>query len=421
MSLKYFPIKQGVACPQKWTWNTLRLYDGTTSSCHRVKPVELDLDNFKNFHNYQTWLDHRNLMLSGKFPKAGCEYCEKIETAGGISDRLTHSKSLYLSPPELEIDPTSIYVTPRVLEVFLDNVCNLSCIYCDESNSSRIEQENKKFGYLKNNTTHLISEINKSQNFDLLTDKFFEYLNENYHHLRRLHILGGEPFYQKSFDRLMDFIANNKNPELELNIVTNLTPTTAKLEKFVKLSRQLLIDNKIKRIDITASLDCLGKEQEYVRNGLNLELWKTNFDLLAKHKWITLNINSTISALTIGTMPDLIKYINVIKSFRKVHHTFGYVDGRQHLNCDIFGPDFFKDTFTNILQLMPMSTDWEIAQKEYMTGLSHRYANSTVDTENLNNLQVYLDELDRRRNQNWRLIFPCINKYLTEILSNVVQ
>jgi hypothetical protein len=196
MSDKYFPIKKGVACQLKWTWNTIRLQEGTSSSCHRVEPLFLTPETFDNFHNDEKWLDQRKMQLAGKFPQAGCQYCETIEKAGGVSDRMTHLKIPNLYPLELDIDPEAIHVTPRILEVFLDNVCNLRCVYCDESNSSRIEAENKKFGYVKE-FTNLIP-IPRHSNYDQLVEKFFAYLEKNYTGLRRLQILGGEPFYQKS-------------------------------------------------------------------------------------------------------------------------------------------------------------------------------------------------------------------------------
>ena len=64
-------------------------------------------------------------MLSGKWPTvenggAGyCNYCKKIEDAGGTSDRMHHLTIPNLSPRELDEDLNSTSVTPKILEVFL--------------------------------------------------------------------------------------------------------------------------------------------------------------------------------------------------------------------------------------------------------------------------------------------------------------
>lgn len=412
MEKKFFPIKQGVACQLKWTWHTLRLYDGISMSCHRVDKVVLDPATFDNFHNHETWVTQRNTMLEGKFPQSGCQYCENIEKNGGVSDRLTHLKIPDLYPAELDIDPLTVVVTPRILEVYLDNTCNMSCIYCDESNSSQIRAENLKFGHIEiNNVLEINQSKPKHRDFDALTDKFFEYLETNYSQLKKLNVLGGEPFFQQSFKRLQSFIQNNKNPELELTIVTNLKLPKKMLEEFVTTMRQTLVDRKIARLDITVSLDCFGREQEYVRYGLDFVKFKENFEFLAQQRWITLNINSTITSLTIKTMPDMIRYIKTFLKNRKIFWSFGLVDNRPWLHPIVFGGEFFKDDFEIILKEMPNLTEWDKNQKQYMEGIFKHISGSTVNLEDMRNLEEYLNEIDRRRNLDWRKVFPWLEQH----------
>ena len=38
------------------------------------------------------------------------------------------------------------HVTPRLLEVYFSNLCNMSCTYCSAKFSSVIQHENEKFG-----------------------------------------------------------------------------------------------------------------------------------------------------------------------------------------------------------------------------------------------------------------------------------
>jgi hypothetical protein len=123
---RYFPIKTDTACQLKWNWSTLRLYNGITSSCHRVQGDPITTDDFDSFHNTPKKLADRQLMLQGQWPVGGCEYCQKIEQAGGHSDRMFHLDIPNMTPPELDTNVVAVEVTPKIVEVYFDNVCNMS-------------------------------------------------------------------------------------------------------------------------------------------------------------------------------------------------------------------------------------------------------------------------------------------------------
>lgn len=419
MTSRTFPIRTGVACPLKWSWNTLRLPEASTACCHRVISTDpLTVENFQNFHNHPIWIEHRKMQLAGEFPgqgtKKGCQYCAHIEAQGGISDRLYHMDQVGMSPPELETDPKAVNVTPTVLEVFINNICNMSCIYCDESNSTQIHDENRRYGYSVPGSSgrKIIPLVNKSDRIDELVDQFFLWLDKNYHHLEKLNILGGEPFYQREFFRLIDFVTTNQNQKLYFTVVSNLMVSRKILEQFVDQMHHAFQTGKVARVCITASIDCFGVEQEYVRYGLNLEQWKQNFEFLCSHRWIDININNTITSLTIKTLPDLLTYINQIRQTRNIHHAFGLVDGRPHLHPRIFGPGFFDQDFEHILTLMTDYSDPDFARLNYMKGLIKSINANTIDLTEQHNLKCYLDEIDRRRNLNWRLVFPWLSEKL---------
>lgn len=418
---RVFPIKQGVACQLKWSWNTLRLAESSSASCHRVQGVKLTPENFADIHNHPTWVEHRQLQLNGMFPQAGCEYCESIEKSGGVSDRILHSHEEDVYPPELDTDPLAVQVTPRMLEVFINNRCNLACIYCDESNSTKIHHENKKFGYgVKgiNDTLPIVRKIIPQvpfvDDYDALLEEFFKYLDSKYSTLRKLNVLGGEPFYQKEFFRLVDFLADRENKNLDFTVVSNLMVSRTVLEEYVDKMKFMLTKRKLRQLNITASLDCFGPEQEYVRHGVELEKWKENFEYLAKHKWIYITVNNTITSLTIKTLPELIMYINDIRKHRHINHSFSLVDGRPHLHPEIFGPDYFEQELARVISLMPTVDTWSQKSVEYMQGIKNRLARSTEDKTKQNYLKLYLDEIDRRRGTDWRSVFPWLKQHISQ-------
>lgn len=423
---KFFPIKQGVACQLKWTWNTLRLQEATSACCHRVVAVDLTPENFSDIHNHPTWIKHREMQLQGVFPQDGCQYCENIEKEGGISDRILHLDEKGISPPELDYNPLATQVTPRILEVFINNRCNLACIYCDESNSTRIQHENQKFGYETRGIDRslplaqkIIPKVQLSNRFDELLETFFVYLDSKYHDLRKLHVLGGEPFYQKEFFRLVDFLATKTNPDLNFTVVSNLMVSRSILEDFVAQMKRILVDRRLKRVDITASIDCLGPAQEYLRYGIDLDQWFDNFEYLGRHKWIYLTVNNTITSLSIKTMPDLLRYINDLRKTRRINHAFGLVDGKPHLHPDVFGAGYFHDDFDSIISLMDKSSEWGQRSQDYMKGIQKQLDSSHKDITLQKYLGLYLDEIDRRRDTDWKNTFPWLAEHFKKHI-NVV-
>ena len=407
----YFPISIEPACQLKWTWSTIHLYTGETNSCHRVNEQKIDPENFQNFHNLPKKVNDRKLMLDGIWPAGGCEYCKDIEASGGKSDRMFQKEIPNLSPPELINNPLAVEVSPRIVEVYLNNICNMSCIYCEDKFSSKIEQENIRFGEFKIDGLEIKNNSKKTENFEKLTSEFWKWINKNYLTLRRLHILGGEPFYQKEFNQCLDFLESHSNPNLEFNIVSNLKLSHDKLVIILERIKNLIVQNKIKRFDLTASIDCWGESQEYIRYGINFEQWKKNFEYICGQKWITVNINQTITSLSLDSTVKLIEYINTFKKQRKIGHYFMYCKKPSFFNPAIFPKNFFNTHLDAIINTMETETWQGKHAKDLMIGFKHYFNSNDGDNLEIKKLIMYLNELDRRRNLNWRLVFPWLIEF----------
>lgn len=409
MSKKYFPIHTDTACLLKWSWTTLYLNTGVSSTCHRTSKYPLTVENFNNFHNNPLVLEDRKQMLKGQWPVDNCSYCRKIEESGGTSDRMVQLTMSDLVPPELDTDPTSIVVTPTVVEVFFNNTCNLGCLYCNPSLSSTINSENQKYGIFKQDGLNLYP---VTGHFKDLFPSFQEWFDTGFSTLKRLHVLGGEPLYQKEFDKLLDKIEEQGNPDCVLNIVTNLMVDQQRLQSYVERFKKILITKKLKRIDITCSIDCWGPEQEYVRWGLKLIPWEQNFNYLLKQKWLTININQTISSLTIKTMPELLVKLNSWRELRPVGHWFsGITPGPSYMKAEIFSNTEFQNSFEQILSLMPDTTEENKKIKSYMIGIIKQIETSSFNPYEIKKLIIFLNEKDRRRGTNWETVFPWLKGY----------
>jgi len=416
MSDKFFPIKTDTACQLKWNWSTIRLDTGITRSCHRVNSDILTVDTFDQFHNTPKKIADRKLMLNSMWPD-GCEYCKNIEDSGGYSDRMLHLTIPNQSPPELEHDLTATVVTPRIVEIYFDNMCNMSCIYCSDGFSSKIQQENIHYGRFEKQGIVIDNRAIKVRDADAISDKFWQWMTRNVQEIRCLHILGGEPFLQEQFEICLEFFESTPCPQLELTVVSNLMIQDEKFQSLIKRLRYLVQRRHLGRFDLTASIDCFGAEQEYVRYGLDLEQWKRNFEYVCGQKWIKVKINQTLSALTTKTVPDLLKYVNNLRADRKIGHYFSTTSFTYDcLHPKIFGTGFFDNDFENILQSMPSELEEQITARKYMQGIQKEINLHARDQEKINQLGIFLDEIDRRRNLDWKQTFPWLVKELTNVV-----
>jgi organic radical activating enzyme len=412
---KVFPIETATACQLKWNWSTIYLTTEKTASCHRSNLHQFDTSKF-DFHNTPSKLQDRNRMLQGQWPERGCEYCQNIEQAGGESDRTTNLNMPGMhAPPELEVDAHAIDVTPRILEVYFDNTCNLKCVYCGPYFSSLWDAENKQHGAFSKNGLTIDDGFIKSADIETNKQRLFDWLKQHGKTLSTFNILGGEPLYQSEFDQCLDFFEQYAAPDLDLQIFTNLNSKLDRVQKAVKKVRELIDSGKIRKFTVTASLDCWGAPQEYARYPLKLDVWQRNFEYLLSQEWITVVVGSTITPLTVHTLPDLIERMNVWREQIPIYHYFNSVNSPSHMYIDIFG-DLFKLDFDRAISIMPSDTKDQQKAKSYLQGIAKQSIDTGVNYQEVLKLHTFLDEMDRRRDTDWRSTFPWLVPAFKQIL-----
>jgi organic radical activating enzyme len=414
MTGKTFPIKNDTACVYKWGWNTFRLYNAQSSSCHRVTPVAVPLEQFENFHNTDKVLEDRHRMLAGQWPESGrgCEYCQEVEAQGGISDRLYHNNIPGLTP--VNFDPAGDQkVIPRILELYLTNTCDLACVYCLPFYSSRNNEELKKFGPYPIG----IQPVKEISNRDQYFAAWLKWLDKNYEHVDTLSILGGEPFLQKEMWDILEFIGKRKNSNLTLAINTNLNSNLDTVKRFVEAYKKLISARKIKRVHISASLDCWGPQAEFIRSGLALSRWQENFEYLIQHKWLAISVHQVITSLSIGTALELQQRIAEYKKQNpKITQAYHLVDSGpdEIYHPSMFGSTFFKHKLDKLLAEYPVITEWDIETRSRLEGVCKLMHAAQQDSARLTKLRDTLNMIDHRRNTNWRELFPEIDQYFIE-------
>lgn len=402
MQQKVFPITSDTACQLKWNYSTVYLNMQMTASCCMAHNHRFDLESF-DFHNTPAKIQDRQRMIQGQWPQRGCEFCSVPESQGHTSDRtIFNDWPEQRPPPEFDHDPTAVRVTPRTLQLYWGNRCNLKCVYCSPGFSSKINGENRQYGAFKSQGVVIPGHQPFDNDSSVAVDKFFDWLELNIQHLDHLMILGGEPLIQKETDRLFDFLSTVDCTNLKLHINSNLMVPHAAFQKFVaKLDRL-----RIREALLIGSLDSTGAAAEYIRSGLNFDLWQQNFEYALYHSNINLNVHTTLTCLGTQNLPALVRQINQWSVHRPVFWNVKEVQGKPYLDYRIFGPWLLDQGLHAAIDLYnpeqnPDKQQFKHSYLRFVTGVK----NSVPDLKAQAQLQIYLAELDRRRGTDFRAVF----------------
>ena len=134
------------------------------------------------------------------------------------------------------------------------------------------------------------------------------------------------------------------------------------------------------------------------------------FAYAVNEKWMRLNTNSTITAMTVRSLPLLIEKVKFYRKInKKILIRFGFVTGKLHLHPNIYGYDFWKQDIKNILNAMPTDSEVDQLTKESLKGAFDSISNVKTKKKIIKTFKFYLDQLDRRRNTNWRSVYPYLD------------
>jgi hypothetical protein len=162
---------------------------------------------------------------------------------------------------------------------------------------------------------------------------------------------------------------------------------------------------------VVGSLDCWGAPAEYLRNGLKLDLYEKNFTWMLENTDTTISVNCALTALTIPTLPDLVKKINEWSRIKPVYFSMMKAGDniRQYLQPMIFGKDILSLGFNQAMEIFEDNND-SIKRNyhQYHLGIGKEIASTEPNLMEQKKLYMYLCELDRRRNTSWRETFPTI-------------
>lgn len=436
-------------CIAKWKQVTMHLQNGNTHSCHHPNPhyvpVEEIMRNYKALHNSEFKKQQRKLMLEGKRPSE-CDYCWRVEDAPGnhYSDRTYKSADGSWAMPylnDIKNKPWYDDTDPSYVEVSFGNVCNFKCSYCAPHISSKWMEEIEKYGAYP--TTHNYNNLGwiKSENKmpipnneeNPYVDAFWNWFPDMYKNLKYFRITGGEPLLNKNTFKVLDYIIEHPNPELEVAINTNMNPPKELFDRFLDKCKIIINEKKLKNFKLFTSAEAHGKQSEYIRFGMDYNMWLENMHRTYREiPGIQFTIMSTYNILSLTTyIPFLKDVLDIKREYSTAEHSpllldIPYLRHPEHQSVFIMNRELLpliEEQVTYMCQNLEhkgwhgtankgfYDTEAEKLKRIYtMAKDSIEHPNQWLDT-NRRDFAIFVDEHDVRRGTDFVETFPELESF----------
>ena len=420
-------------CLAKWLQVTLHLQNGHTHSCHhpnthKIPVEEITLDP-SALHNTSFKKSQRKLMMTGSRPEE-CHFCWNVED-NAPADAEVYSDRIYKSTEEwagknqyfnVMYAGWEQNIKPTYLEVSFSHACNFKCSYCSPHISSKWMEEIEKFGGYPTTLQYNNLEHTKHQDkmpipvkeYNPYVEAFWKWWPDIYPTLHTFRITGGEPLMSKDTFKVLDYIIENPNPNLELAMNSNCVLPDKLFDKFLEKIK-IIQDNKcVKRFTLFTSAEAYGKKAEYIRNGMDYEVWLDNcHKYLAEVPTAHFSVMSTYNALSITSYTEFLKDILIMKlkyhgEGRSISVDIPYLDNPKWMSVRILPTDYIPMLLKQVEYMKSNHCDgrgfqeWEIAKLERIQYLIKE------DPEQvwLKDFGLFFDEHDKRRGTNFLETFP---------------
>ena len=382
-------------------WTTLGMSPkGRVRVCGYSEPNQRNL-NLKDVSVESAWNSeyYRKLrldMLAGR-RNSNCERCYMEERWGGKSKRLQTNENWNMtkeSAGSLTDNEGYVHISPRHIDIRVGNICNLKCVHCWTTTSSKWNEDKLLLGKYENtpkiqNDNYWISDKRRGGVWD--------YAKTHIHKLREMSFLGGEPFADRSHGRFLKWLIENRHTHLILNYVTNGTLLTRDIVKKLE---------KMKSVRLNVSVDDIGERAEFLRYPTKWKQLESNLFLLksagfeTRFQWTAYNAN-------IFRLPETYRYC--LENFPEIKFLLcNFVTSPAHMSIQNL-PVLFKRKVTEKLQKFKL-----LNTEVYLKFMNEKHTWNQYNQT----LYNYLEDLDCVRKTNWRMILPEIaNLYGCEAAS----
>lgn len=432
-------------CHLRWGYPNISLSRNEIRTCCKtpfqtVSDQDIDEHKIELFLNTPYQKERRLEMLQG-VRHDDCRSCWSIEDQGATSLRgnspkgfMGHAQhhNMFSEFTEQTLEYASSHVdinskileshNPFMLEVSLGNTCDMKCMYCNHVYSSQWATEGFKNGTISPEVYRsVLSQPNKR-----FLEMFWQWVDTKAKYsLDRIGIIGGEPLITPEFyefiDKLLEIYADKEGEKTRIWIVTNLNSTDAQYAKFLEYIPKI---TKLFTLEVHISMEALGEQAEYIRNGLDWARFENNVNkLFQSDADIELAFLPSITALSIPRFPafiqwvyDLsIKYDKPVMLKQNIVTYPGWQTPFILPNTFASYLDSAVDFMLEVSHGMPEVSDkfgtWA-AYTSFLINLRTGIQNSQpVDAGIMRQFALWFDDFDKKRNLNLSKTFPELESF----------
>ena len=275
-----------VICSKSFTDINIDLGSKRIRHCCKAEDEDYNKLNWYQINNTPGVVRRRNESIKGiKNPQ--CNYCWKSNNAY----KNIHNKNI-----EIQQNWDSMV---NFIEIKFDNVCDLSCLYCNENDSSTIAKEK--------NIENPVLKYNE-QDVDLVSSYVLSIAKTRQ---ITINMLGGEPTlskgYHKFIQNLIENAPNNKNIFLVTTSNGNMNkPVLKKIDSYIEKTNWNWIWG--------FSGESIDEVFNNIRFGCKWSNWVENVKYFDNKQSLILSFNPTINLLSVKTLPDYIEFLSKIKT-----------------------------------------------------------------------------------------------------------
>jgi len=366
-------------CPLPWSGFELEP-NGTIKNCiiSKEKLGNINQNNISSILKGDKNLLLKKNMLADNKPKncSGCHLQEQgRKNLSSISSRLYYLKELGSKIDPKLYDEEKDFSLHHV-DLRWTNHCNQACVYCGPLYSSKWAQELGK----------------KVRSNDQSRQEVKNYVFQNIKKLKNVYLAGGEPLLMNENKEFLERLLK-QNPNVNLRINTNLSTTATGVFELCC---------KFKNVHWTVSFESIEQEYEYIRYHGKWSNFLKNLSTIKtlNHK---ISFNMLYFILNHESLFDTVRYLKGL-GFHENSFIIGPLYTPEWLNV-LCLPKHKLSVIKTKLQDQITKTNWYL-KNSYENILN--YITNTTWNQGMENFYSNIEELDERRNTNWKNTFKNI-------------
>ena len=350
----------------------------------------------KTIRQQKIWDDVRESMLKGE-EHPYCTKCWNTEKENNLASYRQHTNEKYLK----EYNTIKKQNTKKLLDddlLYIDirqtNICNMKCLSCNPVYSSLWGAEegiNYPLEYSDGNLYK--DEIKKNGVLYVKNNEFEEYILSNLKNIREIYFAGGEPMLNTLHWDILQELDRMQRYDVKIYYNTNLFKLDYKTKHVFDYW------NKFTTWFAGCSIDAIGSRAEYVRTGTKWKTIDAHLKLMQeKYPW-NFDIDTTVSALSIGGLKDLMLYCEQLNI--KKHRWGNTVIRPKHLSIDILPRDYRRHVFRDIEKLVQQKIKDNIEfeyLKSFLNHLEVAMLSTNATAKDRYKFKSFIEQKDKTRN-----------------------